>query len=34
MTSGLRPGEEVIVVGQELLKDGDPIEATKQGGRS
>ncbi len=34
VTSGLRPGEEVVVVGQELLKDGDPIEVTKQGGRS
>jgi len=34
VTSGLHPGEEVVVVGQELLKDGDPIEVTKQGGRS
>ncbi len=33
VTGGLRPGEEVVVVGHELLKDGDPIEVTKQGGR-
>lgn len=34
VTGGLHPGEEVVVVGQELLKEGDPIEVTKQGGRS
>ncbi len=30
--SGLRPGESVVIVGAEGLKDGDPVHITQSGG--